>query len=370
MAEVEQGIQPIQCSTLDTPLDGVGLPAKQHRMPNITPIDLLSTTPRGDFFPAPQPTPPRTYSFQESTFGRRIFRAATEAAYRLLLDPERKPADYERIFRLSLMGCDRAEMIASVKSVLDKGPHEELDSWTAPLIHVGGAGTHYARRDPFGNLQPRKASHNLGLIGPQALALLENAARDNISTVMTVEVVGFEGEWFDPFDVQGYLEEEGIFIDPSASFAEAEILEWPPTPSSPSAESSTQHLWTPSTDGFIRWRRSTNLSADQLAHLSYVDADLTQWNDFIDMDPGEIGHSDTTGSWMNCLQSFDTTMQHYQGDRLRFPAPRMGVAESTLQSCDVFRSITTSHPPQMEPRRKTVIIDVAKFIECNVQEQL
>lgn len=75
------------------------------------------------------PSPPKTYSFQESSFARRLHRACAEAAYQLLLDPRRRPAEYERIFRLSLLGRDRAKITAALKSVLDRGPHEDLDFW-------------------------------------------------------------------------------------------------------------------------------------------------------------------------------------------------------------------------------------------------
>lgn len=306
---------------------------------------------------------PRTYSFQESTFGRRIFRAASEAAYRLLLDPRRRPAEYERIFRLSLMGRDRNKLIASLKAVLDKGPHEELDNWRAPLIHVGGAGTHYARRDPFGNLQPRKTSHNLGLIGPQALALLENAAHDKLSVDMTVEVAGFEGEWFDPYDVQGYLEDKGIFIDPSESFAEAEIVEWSATPSSSSVKSLSQHPQTSPSEDFVSRRRSTPFSAGQLAHLSRVNADLTQWNDFTNMELGAVGFSDTNGSRTNSVQTGGSNKQQYQGGELHDLASLIGIEGDTLRNLNVLPSISTRHSTRQEPRRKTVIVDVAKFIE-------
>ena len=101
-----------------------------------------------DPFPIPtQPSPPRTFSFQESTFARRLHRACLERAYQLLLDPDMRPATYERVFRLSLLGRSRAKILNIIKIVLARGPHQDLDFWEAPLIHVGGAGTHYPPRD-------------------------------------------------------------------------------------------------------------------------------------------------------------------------------------------------------------------------------
>lgn len=96
---------------------------------------------------SPQPSPPRTFSFQESTFARRLHRASLERGYQLLLNPDTRPATCERAFRLSLLGRSRIKVLNAIKTILDRGPHEELDYWDAPLIHVGGAGTHYPPRD-------------------------------------------------------------------------------------------------------------------------------------------------------------------------------------------------------------------------------
>lgn len=101
--------------------------------------------------------------------------------------------------------------------------HEQM------LINDGptGAGTHYERRDAFGVKISRRKSSYVGMIGPQTLAMLQSGFRDAFSEDMTVELEGYEGEWFDPYDVQGYLEERGIFINPFQSFVEAEIVQDP-----------------------------------------------------------------------------------------------------------------------------------------------
>ena len=125
------------------------VPTRKSQEPSPTDISEIFRIELPDTITLPQQlAPPATYSFQETTFGRRLHRACLESAYRLLLEPLNKPATYERIFRLSLMGRDRIKMAGSLKAVLDRGPHEALDFWQAPLIHVGGAGTHYPRRDP------------------------------------------------------------------------------------------------------------------------------------------------------------------------------------------------------------------------------
>jgi hypothetical protein len=258
------------------------------------------------------------------------------------------------------MGRDRAKLIAALKMVINRGPHEDLDFWQAPLIHVGGAGTHYPRQDPFGNLMPKKVSHNLGLIGPQTLALLENAARENITTDMTVEIAGFEGEWFDPYDVQGYLEEKGIFIDPTQSFAEAEIVEMTPTPDSASTISIPR---TPAeaTNGFAR---STPLTAGQLRRLSDTDADLSRWNEYTNMQLTAVGFSDAQmGSW-NFLQPGESIKQHNIDVPVDAPLTLGGNAVTPMP--DGWDEVAQSLAQQQQnspPRRKSIIIDINKLVE-------
>lgn len=90
---------------------------------------------------------PQSFSSQESTFARRLQRTCIEKAYQLLLSPGTRPATYERVFRLSLLGRSRAKIIEAVKPQLAAGPHQDRNFWDSSLIHIGGAGTHYPPRD-------------------------------------------------------------------------------------------------------------------------------------------------------------------------------------------------------------------------------
>ncbi|KAK5121366.1 hypothetical protein LTR85_005532 [Meristemomyces frigidus] len=322
---------------------------------------------------SPSLPPPKTYSFQETSFGRRLHRACLEAGYYLLLDPTRRPQTYERVFRLSLMGREKSKITAALRAMLARGPHESLDFWEAPLIHVGGAGTHYPRRDQFGNQQPRKSSYNLGLVGPQTLALLEDAARNNLSTDMTVEISGYEGEWFDPYDVQGYLEEKGIHIDPSSSFAEAEIEDVPTTPDSVTTLSSGQSPVTPLAD-FPLMEPPATFNIEQQLELSLHEGntDTIKWDELMDTNFSGVGYSDAlTGSWMNFIEpgqgvngvdtQTTTTLPSTDWDTT-------GAAELMQSSAMAAFESSTSFKPSYQPakaqsRKRSVIIDVSKFIK-------
>ncbi|KAK4542776.1 hypothetical protein LTR36_006152 [Oleoguttula mirabilis] len=319
----------------------------------------------------PSLPPPKTYSFQESSFARRLHRACLEAGYYLLLDPTRRPQTYKRVFRLSLMGREKSKITSALRAMLARGPNESLDFWEAPLIHVGGAGTHYPRRDQFGNPQPRKSSYNLGLVGPQTLALLEDAARNNLSTDMTVEIAGYEGEWFDPYDVQGYLEEKGIHIDPSSSFAEAEIEDTPTTPDSVTTLSSRQSPTTPLAD-FPIMEPPVSFNVEQQLELNLHDAstDAIKWDDLMSTNFTGVGYSDAlTGSWMNFLEpgqgvngtTTTTTLSPMDWDTAGAAELMQDSAMAALTNSAAFRP--AYQPEKVQPRKKSVIVDVAKFIK-------
>ncbi|OQO02016.1 hypothetical protein B0A48_12489 [Cryoendolithus antarcticus] len=248
---------------------------------------------------------PRTYSFQETTIARRIHRACLEGAYHLLLNYTHRPHACERVFKLSFLGRSRSKLLAAMRDILKRGPKDSLDFWEAPLIHVGGAGTHYPRRDEFGNKLPMRPSKNLGIVGPQTLARMETAARDNIGVDMTVEVAGFEGEWLDPYDVQGYLEEKGIFMDPAASFADAELpqsIDSSGTMSAASSMNGTSERSDHATSGLER-DRASNLNP---MHLEFLrEADAQSWN-------GQVSPNDRVASHVQGIRDADTAMHSWQ----------------------------------------------------------
>ncbi|KAI7665351.1 hypothetical protein KC322_g16844, partial [Hortaea werneckii] len=227
------------------------------------------------------PKPPITYSFQEASFGRRLHRFAAEEAYHLLLNASSRPQLYERVFKLALMGRDRQELLDLMRSLINRGSHESLDLWETASIHIGGCGTHYPRKDAFGNTLPRQNFCNLGLIGPQTLSVLETTAKSNPNLNLVVDVIGFEGKWFDPYDVEGYLKEKGIHLDSSSSFVEVEVPIYPATPESSSTLSSVSVPDTPPPSTMTN--AGLSLDFDDLAHsnVGYSDADTGSFLNFI-----------------------------------------------------------------------------------------
>jgi hypothetical protein len=168
-------------------------------------------------------SPNYTYSFEEVTFARRLMRATLEAGFLLLCNSDVHPALLNYIFRLSLPFLSLDEIRARFKTILARGVTEDLDWYATPFLHLGGAGTHYQRRDAQGEPIPLKNTWTIRQIGPfdKSMIRMESVADGQIDDREGIDLAGFEGEWFDAYDVQGYLEEQWhCRIDPRSSFAE------------------------------------------------------------------------------------------------------------------------------------------------------
>ena len=167
-----------------------------------------------------------TYSYDEVTFARRLIRATLETGFLLLSNPNVHPAVLNYIFKLSLPYLTLDEIRTRFKTILSRGVNEDLDWYATPFLHLGGAGTHYQRRDAQGKPIPMKNTWTIRQIGPldRRMIRLESVSDGQIKDLEGIDLDGFDGEWFDAYDVQGYLEEQWhCKIDPKSSFAECMI---------------------------------------------------------------------------------------------------------------------------------------------------
>lgn len=197
--------------------------------PDVTPPSTRLSTPPLKFpnpFSGKQLGPVFTYSHDETTFARRLTRAALEKGFQLLSTANMRPSALNYVFRLSLHYLTLDQLRARFKILLARSVNEDLDNWETPFIHLGGAGTHYPRRDSHGNIIPRKNAWTVRQMGPaeKRTVRMENVADGRREDVNGLELSGMEGEWFDAYDVQGYLEEHwNCRLDPGSSFAECQI---------------------------------------------------------------------------------------------------------------------------------------------------
>lgn len=155
--------------------------------------------------------------FHESSFERRLHRACLKNGYDLLVDPTTDPENVRRVFRLPLAFSGRDSIVQRVQGILEVGLEEAPEMWDMPFFLLGGAGTHYPRRDQGGRpILPPNAVPMSKLIS----ALAHQAAQPE--SVHSIEEflagLGLDGEWYDSYDVEGYLKEKGISLDGDISF--------------------------------------------------------------------------------------------------------------------------------------------------------
>lgn len=156
-----------------------------------------------------------TYSYNESTFARRLHRYCIEYAYQLFTDPRTDPQDIYRVFRL--VSCVRQEdkLARCLSSLLSAGPKESLERPNVPFYCIGGAGTHYPQMQPDGKpLYPenmRLPGRVLGSIPGSAQEMDNKSSSEKRQELL--KLYGLDGTWLDCRDVQGYLEERGFCLD-------------------------------------------------------------------------------------------------------------------------------------------------------------
>lgn len=111
-------------------------------------------------------------------------------------------------------------MIPRFQKLLKRGADEALEFWSVPFFHIGGAGMHYPRKDQQGNpIYPPNMHPAVKAFGPIPFYLAETP-HEKKSVDDLLAAIGFDGEWFDSNDVEGFLREKGIFLDGHSSFVE------------------------------------------------------------------------------------------------------------------------------------------------------
>jgi hypothetical protein len=195
--------------------------------------DQLPTSGFGARLPTPPPAPfyhdqysylkattlqaSYTFSVEETSFARRLHRAALERAFHLAATATQQPAEFDRVFRLSLLYNTREVLMTKCQSILTKGIDEPLELLQTPFISIGGAGHHYTDRLPPNSyvIKPGRAGH---------ARFVNQETGFDAGIDVNVDLKEFEGEWFDPNDVAKFLEFLDLHIDPRSTFAETPMV--------------------------------------------------------------------------------------------------------------------------------------------------
>lgn len=134
------------------------------------------------FFAAKAPIP--------NNFAQRLYSTCIKRAHGLLTNPFADGDEVARVFRFSFHYSDANTMISTFKMLLQTN----ADYQSAYVYQVGGAGTHYKNRQVDHDIIQTVS------IGPETLFNSNDEA------------------WFDPRDIEGWLEENGLVIGGEQSF--------------------------------------------------------------------------------------------------------------------------------------------------------
>ncbi|KAH8665985.1 hypothetical protein BGZ60DRAFT_378628 [Tricladium varicosporioides] len=173
------------------------------------------------FLPFSQPPVPASYSYSERSFARRLQRAAMEGALKLITMEDPPAGYFQRVFGLTHKYEDKKAIEMRLRSLLGNPSDGTLQNWKAPFVHIGGAGTYYPSHEAESEeLMPKlRTGYSMGPFSSQITELGEEVMDDNLHC----KLKGFEGEFFDPNDVEGYLQGRGLEIPPAADYVTVQV---------------------------------------------------------------------------------------------------------------------------------------------------
>lgn len=186
--------------------------------------------------------PPSTYSFKESTFARRLLRASYERAWRVMTDPSKTAIKYE-MCKFTFCFSNSANITNWIREMSLTTTKDSLELWVAPQLHIGSAGLRYPRTSLDGAQPPPSYWADQAPMGPRRSVLAETPMPDSMTVTEIIDRVGFQGDWYDPNDVEHYLRSKGLVLSEQSSWAElgenaVPMLEAPEVPAAGSPVSS------------------------------------------------------------------------------------------------------------------------------------
>jgi hypothetical protein len=263
----------------------------------------------------------KTLSHHETTFGRHLHRAATERGWMLISSKSPHPVRLLEVFGFCLRFETKQEIMERMRAGLDKTSKDPMYNWRHPFAHLGGAGTHYPLDERMGKAMPQfDGGMSMGPWPPAVLEAREKAMID----AFRVTLPGFEGEFFDANDVEGYLKGRGIDIPPHAEFVDVnlDLIDLGDASSPPS--NSDSNSYNPKTP--------TNLTGFSTALSGQQDSLLSQMNDFgagtainnINMSFFADWNQDETKTSINPFDFSNTVLDMIPGRKVSVDTPNRG----------------------------------------------
>ncbi len=163
----------------------------------------------------------KTMAHHESSFGRYLQRAALESGYRLITAENANPDTINRAFGFCLRFETREDIAMRLKRGMQATSKDSLYTWRAPFVHLGGSGTYYPQNETLnGPMMPKfRTGMSMGPFSSPVINTRETAMFDDFR----INLPGFQGEFFDSNDVEGYLRGRGVDITPNAEFVTVDL---------------------------------------------------------------------------------------------------------------------------------------------------
>ena len=233
---------------------------------------------------------PTSYSFQEKSFARRLLSSSLEDAYRLMTNPKAREEDIFRFCMNTFTWSNKKLCIAKIEDLLSKTAQDSLENWTAPQWHVGNSGIHYPRAGFDLDSLPPLGWDSKALTGPLPLVQADNPMDVALSTDDIIKLLGFDGEWFDPNDVEQYLRSKGLFFDGHSTFVEVDVNfpNEPPLEASLSASGSPTYSSQDSIEGLQTPQNADMMHSDDSVLGDSWSEDMLKAPDFLDRDLGSL----------------------------------------------------------------------------------
>ena len=163
---------------------------------------------------------PKTHSYHETSFARRLMRATIERGIRLMTDPNANQEALNRMCRFTWCFASSSDMIKVMLDATSRTTRDSLEQWEAPRLHLGGAGLHFPRANIDGESSPPAWWANEAPMGPPRLVQPETPVPNTMTITDIIQELRVEGDWFDSSDVEQYLRSKGLNLDGQSSIVE------------------------------------------------------------------------------------------------------------------------------------------------------
>ena len=288
---------------------------------------------------------PLTYSTRENSFARRLQRQSLETSFRLMTDPNSSREDIARVCKLTFCFSNSQRVTEHLQRLIGRTAQEDLEVWEGPQLQLRGAGMQYPRFGLDSTDHPLPAWWIAeASTGPQRPVEPETPVSKDLNMKQIVELVGFDGEWFDSNDVDLYLRTKGLYLDGQSSWVEVELPELLPSDTQfPTVGSPTE-----SSMGSSKDPQSPPLAASLLP----VDPILEGADYFWDADN------------FNAADYTDINMDYSSND-FNLSDPKAPDSASLFNPQDFIDPILPDILPTFDTTIKK-FIDVEKFINCRL----